>query len=149
MKKDKFILIVIFFIPAFISLNRGAVTAQETPSNVSLTPNKVEYKADGLRDPFIEYLGVEQTEVVTGAQKELEAAMPEEPLPSLTIQGIVWGGNMPQAIINNKVVEIGDALDGVRIVDINQEGVTVFYGSRQYNLTSPAGMSLPKKPAKE
>lgn len=110
-----------------------------------ITRRNVEYTADGLRDPFEDYL-IE--EAARAPQEELK----EEvllPLPSLSIQGIIWGARFPQAIINNKVVKIGDTIEGVHIVDINKNGVAVFFGNQEYNLSSPATLnlqSLEKKP---
>jgi len=91
--------------------------------------NKIEYKSEDLRNPFEE----EKIEIQQEQPKE-EAQV--KPLPSLEIQGIVWGGSLPQAIINNEVVSVGDTIEEARITDINKSGVTVFFGNRQYNLTT-------------
>ena len=104
---------------------------------VIVRPN-VEYKAEGLRDPFQGPIRKE-----TG---EEPGKITETPPPSLTVQGIIWGGRFPQAIINNKVVKVGDTIEGVRITDINKDGITIFYEDRQYNLSSPAAGAVPKKP---
>ena len=90
--------------------------------------NKIEYKSEDLRDPFQE----EKIEIEEQPQVQIET----KPLPSLQIQGIVWGGGFPQAIINNKVVRVGDTIEEVRITDINKSGVTVFSGNWQYNLST-------------
>jgi len=95
--------------------------------------NKIEYKSEDLRDPFQE----EKIEI----KEEPEVQIETKPLPSLQIQGIVWGGGFPQAIINNKVVKVGDTIEGVRITDINKSGVTVFFGNRQYNLSVSSPIS--------
>lgn len=99
---------------------------------VIVKPN-VEYKAQDLRDPFQGPFAPEGTSV---AGPEVLAA--PQTLPSLEIQGIIWGGDFPQAIINNKVVKIGDTIEGVQIMDINQSGVIVASGDYTYNLPSPA-----------
>jgi hypothetical protein len=44
-------------------------------------------------------------------------------------------------IINNKVLKIGDIIEGARISSINKEGVILFYGNREYSLSSPAAAS--------
>jgi len=100
-----------------------------TPEN-PLIPN-IEYKAGELRDPFWS----------PQKEKRIKERLPqkqvqEKPLPALKVKGIVWGGEFPQAIINNKVVKIGDTVDGVQIVGINKFGVTVSFENRQYNLPS-------------
>ena len=76
------------------------------PSESIQRPNIV-YNASDLRDPFESYIkkgehpedGKQSTAVF--ANQQVEKAP-----PSLTVQGLVWGGNFPQAIINNKVVRI-------------------------------------------
>ncbi len=95
--------------------------------------HKIEYKSEDLRDPFQE----EKIEIKEQPQVQIET----KPLPSLQIQGIIWGGSFPQAIINNKVVRVGDTIEELRITDINKNGVTVFFENRQYNLStsSPIG----------
>jgi len=102
---------------------------EAVPEN-SLMPN-IEYKAGDLRDPFRSLRKEKQIKEQL-PQKQIQ----EKPLPTLTIQGIVWGGASPQAIINNKVVKIGDTIDKVQIVDINKSAIIVSFENRQYNLPS-------------
>lgn len=97
----------------------------------------VEYKAENLRDPFMGYLP-KPKDLGTGPGKDREPviAPPQiRPLPPLTIQGIIWGGKFPQAIINNKVVKTGDFIDEVKIIEINKEGITVSFDNRKYVLS--------------
>jgi len=94
----------------------------------------VNYTASNLRDPF------------KGPQddKEEKEEGPAK-LPELKLQGIVWGTDNPQAIINNIVVKKGDAIaGGVRILEINKDGVVVFFKNRNYNLSSPVMEQLEK-----
>jgi hypothetical protein len=67
---------------------------------------------------------------------EINAYVKPTPPPVLKIEGLVWGGRLPQAIINQKVVKIGDIIEGAQIVDINREGVTLIFNNSQYNLPS-------------
>lgn len=108
----------------------------------SLKSDIVEYKAEDLQDPFKE-------EEEIKAPVEAEEKIQVKPLPNLTIQGIFWGGSFPQAIVNNKVVKIGDTIEEVRIIDINKDGLILNLEGQQYNLSSPAMVnfkSLQKKP---
>jgi hypothetical protein len=50
------------------------------------------------------------------------------PLPEFTIEGIIWNTYMPQAIVNGQVVKIGDVIEGVTIVNIEKQGITIDYG---------------------
>ena len=102
----------------------------------------IEYASENLRDPFRGFI----EERVTAVKEEEKA---EIPLPSLNVQGIIWGGKFPQAIINHRVVKVEDTIEGARIIDINKDGVTVFFNNRKYNLSSPAAVgleNLEKKP---
>ena len=101
---------------------------------------KVEYQAQGLRDPFQDSLAKDDA-IVRERKNEAVKPPPERPLPALTVQGIIWGGNFPQAIINNRVVREGDTLDEVRILKIEKDGIIVFFDAREHNLLSPAKIS--------
>lgn len=147
--------IFVFFITLFIlSMPRASVYAVLTSKRAleeveklgqpipeeelpPVIPN-VEYKAEGLRDPFQAYLGEKKEVEKTGMVRSEAEVSP----PSLTIQGIIWGAKFPQAIINNKVVKAGDTIEGARILDINKDGIKVFYENRQYDLSSPANINL-------
>lgn len=94
----------------------------------------VRYQAQELKDPFKE---PQQQEKGTGGGGSAVT------LPALKVQGIIWGTSIPQAIINNTVVRIGDVLPGgVRIVTITKDSVTVFFQSRNYTLSSPVAEQL-------
>ncbi len=108
---------------------------------------KVEYNAEGLRDPF-QTPFIEEEAAALREPVVSEGSMTGPVLPPLTVQGIIWGGKFPQAIINNKVVKAGDTtIDGVRVISIDKVGITLFFGGKEYNLPSPAaGVSPDKKP---
>jgi len=56
-------------------------------------------------------------------------------LPSLQIQGIIWGGGNPQAIIDEQVVAKGDMIaGGVEILDISKSGIKVIYRGKIFML---------------
>lgn len=129
-------ILLTFFILVFIFMVQECRTMPED----SLQAQPLEYEADGLRNPF--QTPIEEEKVKEQVPQEPTQVEPLKPLPSLTIQGIVWGGSLPQAIINNKVLKVGDTIEEVRIVDINKDGVTVLFGGQQYSLYSPAAVNL-------
>lgn len=129
--------IIAVFLSAFIFLLSYAIAQKAAVSNGTIGADKIEYKAEGFRDPFQEE-GWE-IEILT---QEATSQQPTKPLPPLEVQGIVWGGRFPQAIINNKVVKIGDIIDEVQIIDITKDRVTVSFEKRKYNLSSPASLNL-------
>ncbi len=103
-----------------------------------ITRPKVAYGAEDSRDPFWDYLPKEETEKT--AKANLKSSEPV--LPALKVQGIIWGGNFPQAIINNNVLKIGDTIEGAKIIKIDKAGIMVSYGGREYELSSPAKGNL-------
>jgi len=92
----------------------------------------VTYSGAGLKDPFAPAVVKEKKE------QETEARVEVKPLPELKVQGLLWGGIFPQAIINNKVVRVGDTLGEVKITAITKEGVTVLFANMEHKLSSPA-----------
>jgi len=131
--KHRAIAVIFIIFMSLVIFPKEAVNAAEaTVPEDSQGANKIEYKSEGLKDPFQE----EEIEI----EEEPAAQIGTESLPPVQIQGIVWGGGFPQAIINNKVMRVGDTIEGVRITDINKNGVTVFFGNRKHTLSvsSPA-----------
>lgn len=116
-----------------------AIEAQsKKEGEIALRP-KVQYNAKDYKDPFKAPV-VENPDM--DGKKEV---VPEAPVkagvpPVFTVQGIIYGGNFPQAIINNKVVKIGDTLNGCRIISIDKDNVGFFFEGTQYSLASPASV---------
>lgn len=125
-----FLFVLLAFFPGWIK------AAGEVAPEILLKPNIVEYKSGNMRDPFYQE---KKPEVI---KKIEEAPTQKKPLPVLKIQGMVWGGNFPQAIINNKVVKIGDKIEDASIVEINKEGVVILFEKQKYSLPSPGVTNL-------
>lgn len=95
----------------------------------------IDYVADLTRDPLRPVFQQEPAEsverrpdMVAAAEIALGAPFPPGQalgLPPIAIQGLIWGGASPRAIIDGQIYEIGDAIDGARIVAIDREGLTV------------------------
>jgi len=104
---------------------------------VEVTKPKAEYTAEGLRDPF-----KTPFEKKPGSQ---EAGDPYAgALGPMKLQGVVWGGKFPQAIINETVLKVGDTIEGAVIVDINKYGVELFMDGKHYTLSSPVSTIGPE-----
>lgn len=93
---------------------------------------RVVYDAGNLRDPFITTFKEEEIIEVSGAPVEEKVA-----LPPLEVQGIVSGPNFSQAIVNGKILKIGDTIENANIIDIDKEKVVVLFKSKQFTLSSP------------
>ncbi|MEW6075238.1 MAG: hypothetical protein AB1530_02920 [Candidatus Omnitrophota bacterium] len=91
----------------------------------------VRYESAHMRDPFLTYL---KKDVAVLPQNK--TAIPKEASlqpPDLQVQAIVTGGKVAQAIINNRVVSVGDRVgEGAQIADIKKDGVTVAYQGYTY-----------------
>ena len=105
------------------------------------------YTSDGLRDPFLPYTAQKESLVAPqqeGAQEQ-EVVKP----PSLIVEGIIWGSNLPQAIINNKVLKVGDIIEESRILKIDKSGITISFKNKIFKLDSPSGVSLSENKKKQ
>ncbi len=71
------------------------------------------------------------------AQKGASTGAPAVALPALKLQGILWGTRRPQAIINRRILSIGDTIEEARIVSIRKDGVTMSFGGQTFELTLP------------
>jgi len=89
------------------------------------------YAAQDLRDPLESLLPRPEPQGLSPS-----AASPASPggenvsAPKLAVQGIVWGGSEPVAIINNRVYGIDDMVEGGKILAIDRWGVTVDSGGQ-------------------
>ena len=90
------------------------------------------YRGREYRDPTVNPLLSKPV-----VQEEQEKVREFVTLPSLTIQGIVWGGNFPRAIIDRQVVTKGDVLpEGIEILDISEKGIKMLYRGKIFNVLS-------------
>ena len=77
-------------------------------------------------DPFKSLLPEPKPEVYPGIGQVEQTKV--EP-PSITISGILWGTDMPEAIIDGEVYKVGDTLKNVdaRLYKIENNKLFVFY----------------------
>ncbi|MFH1858062.1 MAG: hypothetical protein ABH845_04080 [Candidatus Omnitrophota bacterium] len=75
---------------------------------------------------------------VKPASEEAKPTVDIVRLPLLSIQGIIWGGDSPRAIIDGQVVAKGEILpEGVEILDISNAGIKVLYRGKIFTLNPP------------
>ena len=98
----------------------------------------VAYTAESYKDPF-QGVVIEEPETETG-NKSIEPIN----LPNLKIQGIIWGTNTPQAIINNKVVKAGSTINDVTIIEITSTEIIISYKNQKIALPAPSGIKTPE-----
>ncbi|MDP8233529.1 MAG: hypothetical protein P9M06_01830 [Candidatus Saelkia tenebricola] len=87
---------------------------------------KIEYTGDQFRDPFQSYLPE------ANISKSKKAVFKK--LKELNLTGVIWGGDLPLAIINDQVYSVGDSILEVEIMEINKTGVLLKYGEEAYIL---------------
>ena len=109
---------------------------EKKPQEEVILRPEVEYDAEGLKDPFREYVP-EKPKVTEKTEEEIEP-IAEQP-PKLTIQGVIWGGNFSQAIVNNKVVKDGDTVGGAKIISIQKKWITVLFKGKEYDIATSGG----------
>jgi hypothetical protein len=60
------------------------------------------------------------------------------PLPNLRLQSIIYRLTQPTAMINGQSVQIGDLLEGARVVEIQRQSVTLEWQGTRHVLTLPS-----------
>jgi len=52
------------------------------------------------------------------------------PLPNVKISGVIWDSDRPQAIINGRIVNIGDNILGIQITEISKTAIDGIFHER-------------------
>ena len=103
--------------------------AEPAPLPDAVTPmaEGIGYTAYELRDPLKSLLPEPAAPAVSASQYQTlpEATNPPVAPPTLIVQGLVWGGPNPQAIINGHVYGVGASVEGATIRSIGRDGVVV------------------------
>ena len=91
------------------------------------------------KNPFASLIPVEKVvpkkEIVEHKKQEEKKKEDQNKIPDdvlglpakLIIEGIIWGGDMPQAIISGNLVGEGDLISDAKVVKISQSGVKIKY----------------------
>ena len=72
-----------------------------------------------------------QQEIVTPPP---EPEVKERELPNVIVSGIIWNSDRPQAIINGKIVDIGDTIQEIQITNIRKSAVDGVFDGRTVTL---------------
>lgn len=127
------ILVGMLFVPFCKTESKNTTDDDEGSISESIERKKVKYDALDFRDPFEVSIIVDSS---IAAKEDKVKETKEKTPPDLVVQGLIWGGAFPQAIINNKVVSVGDNIDGARIIYIGKDGVIAFFQGEQYRFRS-------------
>ena len=92
------------------------------------------YSENRYKDPF-EPLLAQEVKEEEGRQEGIISET-EETLPDMIVQGILWGGNFPQVIIDMEVYKAGDRLKNIdaQVFRIEKGVVFISYGEKIYKV---------------
>ncbi len=94
------------------------------------------YTAQNLRDPLVSLLPTKPKPVEQKPKLPLkEAGKPVLKLPELMVNGLIWGGSNPQAVINGKLYSVGEAVEGATVTAIAADGVTLEFEGKIIQLS--------------
>jgi len=133
-----FLLIIFFFtgvLPLYADL--GPESAQGFLRELENVKNPFE---DGLPKPVV----VVPAPVVPEVPKPVvvhksrprrkHVVRPVITLPSLNLQGVIVGGEVHQAIINDQVVPLSGSIEGARVISVTREGVGLRFKGKKFFL---------------
>ncbi len=120
----------------------GVLPVRAVDSNVTESkPIAVDKKAllkelDSLQNPFVSKLPMPKQALLPPREDLGEFAEPEEtisaeipeaeiPPPDMVISGLVWNTSSPQAIVNEKIMRVGDKIEEWTISQIRATGIEV------------------------
>lgn len=123
-------------IPALVQQYNDKINSQveSKPSmatSASVSAVQATYAAQTVRDPLKSLLPP-PAEKPNGAARAGQPALAEKPQPqkpppppALKVQGCLWGGSAPKAIIDGRLYGVGESIQGVKILSIDRSGVVV------------------------
>ncbi|MGC8744746.1 MAG: hypothetical protein ACP5T0_12775 [Verrucomicrobiia bacterium] len=102
-------------------------------SNVSLQELKNE-TATAVKQSE-EQIKVKPETIVSNVTRAAESSSKAQPVsemqfPQLKLNGIFYRVNNPSAIINGKLIKVGDVIDGAKIISIDKNSVTVEFSNQ-------------------
>lgn len=139
--------IFLLFYLSIIINSSSIVFAEINKPDDLISRTVVEYKSGDLVDPFKKLIFKDAEK--KDSNLDAVSAQPNTNFSSFKVQGIIWGGRIPQAIINNKVLTIGDLIDGAEILSIEKNGVTLISAGVIVKLTVLGRAVSPKQLNKE
>jgi|GEM_PF-2050739 len=87
------------------------------------------YNTHGKRDPFIPLISENKTIMAQAGWSFISSKLPE-----LKIEGILFDGINSLAIINDKIVTIGDNINNCKIASITREEIVIRYMDKEYSV---------------
>lgn len=129
-----FFIFIIFFLAQAALGEKKAVKGLDDSILRPLVVNEVAE----LNNPFFNSIEEAIKKETVNESPVIKEGNAVKSLPAYTIQGVIWGTELPLAIINNKVLKIGDMLDEAKIENIDKNGVVVSLKGNLFTLNAPA-----------
>lgn len=117
-------LMLTFIISGYVCTTSDLVFSQEEDAGL------------GSRDAFESQLPEKELKS-EAPPRSIERAEPVSP-PQIIVGGLVAGGRIPQAIIQGKVLRVGDEVEDSVITAITRDGVEVFYKAEKFLIPAPS-----------
>ena len=142
MSKRIFLLMVCaaIAIPSVVQAAENDLTFSKLESGFTTVDNPFESQLPKIEEPEIKP-PVEIETIDTSINKpelpEPVEALPEpeeRPVPIVTINGIIWNSDRPQAIINGTIVDIGDTISEIQITSIQKTAINGIFDGRNVTL---------------
>jgi len=122
-----------FLILVILFLNREVCfAAKESEPTDKLQKTQLEYTGfEAKRDPF--GLPAALAKLLEKPYDSLEKQQAVT-IPTVEIQGIISSRGMPQAIINNNVMKVGDYIGEFEIKSIGKDSIILFFQGKEYTI---------------
>ncbi len=129
-------LMIILF--AVSSANAAKAKKEKVAEPAKVKHEKAETKVsytgfEAKREPF----ALPARLLVRVEKKKVEEKKDVKSVPKVELQGIIWSPKMPQVIVNQKVMRVGDRIEQYQISEITREGMVLFYENNEYTITMP------------
>ncbi len=127
-------------LPDAIKAHQQRYDAPEGQEHQPIQPaasETIAYTADALRNPMVSLLP-KPVEGPGAVPADTVGSSPMDTVrqaPAVIVQGIIWGSNRPQALIDGVLYEVGDTIQNAQIVSIDRSGVTVNVHGATFALT--------------
>lgn len=108
-------------------------------ANLEGSSARGEYQVRGRRDPFVRLITSDGRRIHSPGFSDEQPAVGG--VAGLALQGIVYeAGRDSYAILNGQIVRARDELNGIQVLAVDAEGVTVRVSGQDHRLTLPESM---------
>ena len=133
-----------FLIFLMLGLSAGGVCA-DTTDPASAPSEDISFK-DPFKIALPEPKKPEETPVApTPVEPTIEVRPEEISPPAFVITGVIWNTNRPQAIIDGRVVNIGDTVSDSKVIAIERYKIEIVYQGKSFTVTPNLQVEKPQE----